>query len=157
MSEEKEYVTVRIPKVFDDLINKYIEEHKEEMMLLDQRTSRAGIVKRALYEFFKKEGIIGETIRPVKIQGETSKPDDFSVYIKETFLAHSIIKMAKEPTLPPDHLDLEKFEQNIRRYITKRAEERGEIITKEHLDKLTKDTLEYHKEILKGLALMTTH
>jgi len=30
MSEEEKYVTVRIPKVFDDLINKYIEEHKEE-------------------------------------------------------------------------------------------------------------------------------
>jgi len=58
MSEEEKYVTVRIPKVFDDLINKYIEEHKEEMMLLYQRASRAGIVKRALYEFFKKEGII---------------------------------------------------------------------------------------------------
>jgi len=151
---KKEYVTVRIPKVFDDLINKYIEEHREEMMLLDQRTSRAGVVKRALYEFFKKEGIIQETRHSVKIQGETSKPDDFSVYIKETFLAHAIIEMTKETTLPLDHLDLKKLEQNIRRYITKRAEERGEIITEEYLDELTKNTLEYHKEILKGLTLM---
>jgi len=126
-------------------------------MLLDQRASRAGVVKRALYEFFKKEGIIGETIRPVKTQGETPKLDDFSVTIKETFLAHTIIEMAKETTLPPDHLDLKKLEQNIRQFITKRAEERGETITKEHLDKLTKETLEYHKEMLKGLALITSH
>jgi len=56
MSEE--YVTVRIPKFFDDLINKYIEAHQEELRLLGLRTSRAGIVKKALYEFLKKEGII---------------------------------------------------------------------------------------------------
>ena len=58
MSKEEQYVTVRIPKFFDDLINKYIEAHQEEMRLLGLRTSRAGVVKKALYEFFKKEGII---------------------------------------------------------------------------------------------------
>jgi hypothetical protein len=60
MSKEKKYMTIRIPESFDDLINKYIEAHKEEMLLLNQRTSRAGVVKKALYELFKKEGIIKE-------------------------------------------------------------------------------------------------
>jgi len=58
MSEEKQYVMVRIPKFFDDLINKYIEAHQEELRLLGLRASRAGVVKKALYEFLKKEGII---------------------------------------------------------------------------------------------------
>ena len=58
MSEKEQLVTVRIPKVYGDLIKKYIEKHQEEMRLLGQRTSRAGVVKKALYEFFKKEGII---------------------------------------------------------------------------------------------------
>jgi len=58
MSKEERYVTVRIPKFFDNLINKYIEAHEEEMMLLGQRASRASVVRKALYEFFKKEGLI---------------------------------------------------------------------------------------------------
>ena len=59
MSEKKQrYLTVRIPGVYEDLILKYIEAHKEEMLLLGQKLSRAAIVTRALYEFLKKEGII---------------------------------------------------------------------------------------------------
>lgn len=64
MSDEEQYVTVRIPRFFDDLINKYIDVHQEEMRLLGQRTSRAGVVKKALYELFKKEGIIQATLNP---------------------------------------------------------------------------------------------
>jgi hypothetical protein len=151
MSKEKKYVTVRIPESFDDLINKYLEAHKEEMMFLNERTSRAGVVKKALYELFKKEGITQE--KSPKIQGDVSKPDDFSVYIKETFFAHSIIKMAKEATLPPSHLDMTEIEQRIRLYITKRAEEKGIKITKEYLDELSEDILKKHKEIIEGLTL----
>jgi len=159
MSKQKEnqYVTVRIPKLFDDLINQYIEAHREEMKLLDQRTSRAAIVKKALYEFLKKEGIIQQTRQSAKTQEETPKPDDFFVHIKETFLAHSIIAIVKEKTLPPDHSDLKQLEQNIRQYITERAEKEGKEITKQRLDELTEDLIEYHKEILEGLNLMTRH
>jgi len=55
MSEEEKYVTVRIPKVFDDLINKYIEEHKEEMMLLYQRASRLASSKGPCMNFLRKK------------------------------------------------------------------------------------------------------
>ena len=58
MTTENEYVTVRIPKFYDSLIQKYLKNHREELMLLGQRASRAGVVKKALYEFFKKEGVI---------------------------------------------------------------------------------------------------
>ena len=60
MNEDEQYVTVRIPRFFDDLIKKYLESHQEEMRLLGQRTSRAGVVKKALYEFLKDEGVIRE-------------------------------------------------------------------------------------------------
>lgn len=54
MDEEK-YVTVRIPKVFDERIKEYIEAHREELEFQGVRLSRASIVKRALYEFLKKD------------------------------------------------------------------------------------------------------
>jgi len=38
------------------------------------------------------------------------------VHIKETFLAHTIISIAKGKTLPNHHLDLKQLEQNINRY-----------------------------------------
>jgi len=60
MDEDEQYVTVRIPRFFDDLIKKYLELHQEKMRLLGQRTSRAGVVKKALYEFLKDEGVIRE-------------------------------------------------------------------------------------------------
>lgn len=54
---EDEYVNVRIPRIFGDLINKYLETHQEEMTLQGQRLSRVAVVKKALYEFFKREGV----------------------------------------------------------------------------------------------------
>ena len=60
MNEDEQYVTVRIPRFFDDLIKKYLKLHREKMRLLGQRTSRAGVVKKALYEFLKDEGVIPE-------------------------------------------------------------------------------------------------
>ena len=58
MSEETEYITIRIPKFYDDLIEKYLSNHRRELMLLGQRASRAGVIKKALYEFLKREGVI---------------------------------------------------------------------------------------------------
>jgi hypothetical protein len=83
--------------------------------------------------------------------------DDFASRIKDTFLAHAIINTIKEETLPAHHLDLKQFEQYIRRYLEKRAEREGRGITKERLDELTEDLLEYYKEILEGLSLMASH
>ena len=83
--------------------------------------------------------------------------DDFASHIKDTFLAHAIINTIKEETLPAHHLDLKQFEQYIRRYLEKRAEREGRGITKERLDELTEDLLEYYKEILEGLSLMANH
>jgi Arc/MetJ-type ribon-helix-helix transcriptional regulator len=78
--------------------------------------------------------------------------DDFASRIKDTFLAHAIINTIKEETLPAHHLDLKQFEQYVRRYIEKKAEREGRGITKERLDELTEDLLEYHKEMLEGLS-----
>ena len=94
--------------------------NKEELRLLGQRISRASVVKRALYEFLRKEGIVEETSTQLQIQGDLlDLTEGFLVNIKETFLMHSIIKIAKESALPSTHLNLQEFEQNIREYIIK--------------------------------------
>jgi len=77
--------------------------------------------------------------------------------VKDTFLAHVIVSTVKEKTLPANHLDLKQIEQFIRRYLKKRAERKGKRISRERLDELTEDLLEYHKEILEGLSLMVSH
>jgi Arc/MetJ-type ribon-helix-helix transcriptional regulator len=83
--------------------------------------------------------------------------DDFVSHIKDTFLAHAIINTIKEETLPAHHLDLKQFEQYVRRYLEKRAEREGRGITKERLDELTEELLEYYKELLEGLSLMASY
>lgn len=152
LHEEEQYVTVRIPNFFNDLIKKYIELHQEEMKLLGQRTSRAGVVKKALYEFFMEEGIIQEKTKTEK--GVTSEPDDFWIRVKETFFAHSILKISKEAKLPGHHSDLDKLEQLIKRYIIKRAEEKGKEVTEKYLIELTKELVDYHEEIVEGLNII---
>lgn len=99
------------------------------------------------------ESAIRERIENIKSAGEID--DDLSVRVKETFLAHTIMGMVKEKKLPAHHSDLKEFEQRIRRYIRKRAEREGRKMTRKRLDWLTKEILEYHKEILEGLSLMT--
>jgi len=81
--------------------------------------------------------------------------DDLLVRVKETFLVHSIIGMVKEKTMPAGHPDQKKLEGFIKRYIIERAEKMGKKITKKRLEEITKDLLEYHKEILEGLSLMS--
>jgi hypothetical protein len=41
--------------------------------------------------------------------------------------------------------------------LLKKAETEGREITDEQLEKLTEEILDYHKEILEGLALMNRH
>ena len=132
MSEEKQYVTVRIPKFFDDLIKKYIETHQEEMKLLDQRTSRAGIVKKALYEFLKKEGII---------QSLNTQEDTFAVHITEVFRTlNSVLEKSRVdcPESPQEN------ERKIREYIYDQAEKWGKRLTPQYVDELVKRVMELY-------------
>ena len=134
MSEEEKYVTVRIPKLFDDLINKYIEAHKEEMMLLDQRASRAGVVKRALYEFFKKEGII---------QSPKAPEDTFAVHITEVFRTLNSVLEKSGVDCPESP---QEKERKIREYIYDQAEKWGKKLTPQYVDELVNKVMEPHSK-----------
>jgi hypothetical protein len=101
------------------------------------------------------EAAIRERIEQSKLAEKIG--DDFASRIKDTFLAHAIINTIKEETLPAHHLDLKKFEQYVRGYVEERAEREGRGITKERMDELTEDLLEYYKELLEGLSLMASH
>jgi Arc/MetJ-type ribon-helix-helix transcriptional regulator len=101
------------------------------------------------------EAAIRERIEQSKLAEKIG--DDFASHIKDTFLAHAIINTIKEETLPAHHLDLKQFEQYVRGYVEERAEREGRGITKEQLDELIEDLLEYYKELLEGLSLMASH
>ena len=83
--------------------------------------------------------------------------DNLLVRVKEIFLVHSIMGIVKEKTLPASHSSQKELEGFIKRYIRERAEKTGRKITKKRLEEITKDLLEYQKEILEGLSLMTSH
>jgi Arc/MetJ-type ribon-helix-helix transcriptional regulator len=82
--------------------------------------------------------------------------DDFAARVRDTFLVHAIVNAVREKTAPANHLDLKQFERDIRRYITERAEREGKRLTKERLDELTKDLLEYNQELLEGLGFVAS-
>lgn len=83
--------------------------------------------------------------------------DDFLVGVKETFLAHVIVNAAKGKSMPDNHLDLKQFEHFIRRFVMEMAERRGKVITKDCLDEITEDLLEYHRQITEGLSFIANH
>jgi Arc/MetJ-type ribon-helix-helix transcriptional regulator len=97
------------------------------------------------------ESAIRERIEQSKLSEKIGA--DFVARIKDKFLVHAIVNAVKEKTVPANHLDLKQFERNIRRYIEERAEREGKRITKEWLDELTEDLLEYHKDLLEGLRV----
>jgi len=101
------------------------------------------------------ESAIRERIEKSKLAEEVG--GDFSARVKNTFLAHAIVNTVKEKTVPAHHLDPKQLEQYIRTYVEKRAKREGKKITKERLEELTENLLEYHKEILEGLSLMESH
>ena len=148
LKTKEDYVTVRIPRKLADEIDEIIRSGT-----LGYR-SRAEMVNEAIRLRIELLRLNNPTTSRTTSQ---KTDDDLLIQVKETFLAHTIINVAKEKTLPPTHLDLKKLEQEIRQYIKNRAEEKGKKITKEYLDELTDDLLKYHKEILEGLALMTPH
>ena len=129
--------TVRVgqnPKFFDDLINKYIEAHQEEMMLLGQRPSRSGVVRKALYEFLKKEGII----QSLKIQEDT-----FTAHIIEVFrtLNSALEKSGVNCPQTP-----QEIERNVRKYIHGQAEKWGKKLTPQYVNELVKRVIELHSK-----------
>jgi len=130
MSEEEKYVAVRIPKFFDDLINKYIEANQEEMKLLGLRISRSGVVKKALYEFFKKEGII----QPPNIPEDT-----FAVHITEVFRT---LNSALEESGVDSPENPQEKERKIRKYIYDQAEKWGKKLTPQYVDGLVEKVME---------------
>ncbi len=101
------------------------------------------------------ESAIRERIEKSKLAEEVG--DDFSARVKDTFLAHAIVNTAKEKTVPAHHLDPKQLEQYIRTFVEKRAKREGKKIAKKRLDRLTKEMLRYHEEILGGLTLLNRH
>ncbi len=57
-NENFKRTTVKIPRLLADLIDKYMEDHREELVLSGRRVSRATVVRMAVEEFLKKKGIL---------------------------------------------------------------------------------------------------
>lgn len=101
-----------------------------------------GIVrKRGLYVNRQQfiESVIREKVEKLRLVEDreamaevlSQEVDDaFLVHVKETFLAHVIIGIVKEGTLPTSHLDVKQFEERVRQFIKKTVELEGRKITK---------------------------
>jgi hypothetical protein len=125
---------VRVPKPITDEVDRIVRE--------------SGV-------YINRQQFIESAIREKIEENRLAKKigDDFAVRIKDILLVHAIVNAVKEETVPANHLDLKQFERDMRRYIEERAEREGKRITKEWLDELTEELLEYHKELLEGLRL----
>jgi len=75
-------------------------------------------------------------------------------HAKDAFLAHAVVHSAKGEDPPADHLDLKLLEKRIRLFLKKRARREGRKIVRKQLDELTAELLNYHQELLEGLALL---
>jgi len=120
--------------------------------------SRQQFIESAVREKIERIRIMKEGGANLRPELEITAPSqeiggDFSARVKDTFLAHAILNTVREKTLPANHLDPKKLEENIRRYIEIKAERDGRKITKKNLDELTEEVLRYHNEILEGLNL----
>ena len=135
-SKVVERKNVRIPKPLIDEVDRVVREY-------GLYVNRQQFVESAVREKVERFKLLRENVG-----------DAFSVHVKETFLAHSIVSIVKEETLPAHHLEKEKLEERIRRFILKHAEREGRRITEKRLNELTKEILEYHERILEGLSLI---
>jgi Arc/MetJ-type ribon-helix-helix transcriptional regulator len=118
--------------------------------------NRQQFIESALREKVEKFKLVEEREATAEVLSQRVD-DNFLVRVKETFLAHAIVNMAKENSLPAHHSDQKQFGQRIRLYIKRRAERESREMTKKQLEGLTKEMLKYHREILEGLAVMSSH
>ena len=100
------------------------------------------------------EAAIRERIEQSKLAEKIDA--DFAARIKDKVLVHAVVNAVKEKTVPTNHSDLKQFERDIRQYVEERAEREGKRLTKERLDELIEDLLEYHKELLDGFGVMAS-
>lgn len=80
--------------------------------------------------------------------------DGFLVRVRETFLVHTVVGLVRGE-MPVHHSDPRKFEEKVRAYIVRRAEIEGRKLTERQVGELTDNLLEYYREILKGLNVLS--
>jgi Arc/MetJ-type ribon-helix-helix transcriptional regulator len=118
--------------------------------------NRQQFIESALREKVEKFKLVEE--REARAEVLSPRVDEnFFVRVKEIFLAHAIINMAKGNSLPAHHLDQKQFGQRIRLYIREWAERESREMTKKQLKELTEEILKYHREVLEGLSIMSNH
>ena len=148
---------VRIPKPLMDEVDAIVQECS--MYINRQQFIESAIREKVeKFKFMKIKEMTANPSSELKVGTLLQEDDDnLLVRAKEIFLVHSIMGIVKEKTLPASHSSQKELEGFIKRYIMERAEKKGKKITKKRLEEITKDLLEYHKEILEGLSLMTSH
>jgi len=148
---------VRIPEPLMDEVDATVQECR--MYINRQQFIESAIREKVeKFKFMKMREMTANPESEPKVNALVQELDEnLLIRVKETFLVHSIMGMVKEKTLPAEHPDQEQLGEIIKRYVKKRAEQKGKKITRKQLEEITKDLLEYHKEILEGLSLMTSH
>jgi hypothetical protein len=147
MSEKKGYITIKLSKFYEDLIDNYLEMHRENGRFGGRRISRANVVRLALDELFKKEGITQEP--------SLQFPPEYSKLTKELIFAHTILRMARGEKLPSDHMDLNHLKTYLRQLLEKKELKNDIKMNHEQREALVEELLQYHKQLLDMLPIMS--
>jgi len=146
MSNKNEYITIRLSKFYEELIDNYLEQHQKNGKLVGRRTSRANVVRMALDEFFKKKNGLQET--------QPTVPADLLKFSKEFIFAHITMRMTRGEELPSDHMDLNYLETYLTQLLQKQEIKKGIKIEDQQKEILVEELMKYHKQLLEMFAMM---
>ena len=145
MSEKKGYITIRLTKFYQDMIDNYLEIHRENARFGGQRISRATVVRLALDDFFRKEGIVQETT--------LESPPDYFKLSRELIFTHTIVKLAQGEQLPSDHKDMTYLTTYLQQLVEKQELEKGVTMNDAQREAVVEELLQYHKQLLEMTAV----
>jgi hypothetical protein len=144
MSTKKGYFTIRLSKFYEDMIDNYLEIHREDARFGGQRMSRATVVRLALEDFFKKEGIIQVTA--------LDSPPDYLKLGRELIFTHAIVKLAQGEQLPSDHKNTANLTTYLRQLVEKQELEKSVTMNDAQREAIVEELLQYHQQLLEMIA-----
>lgn len=142
---------IRIPKQLMDAVDHVVAQ--SGLYLNRQQFIESAIREKVENHLHYTKGLT-RTSSGSKPLSTVGKDSSVLVGVKESFLMHTIVELARGKGLPKDHVDPSYIQEKIRSYVIKKAQIEGKELTEKQADELTTCLLEYHKELLQSLSLL---
>ena len=136
-------MTVRLSQFYEDMIDRYLKLKRGNAEPRGQKASRADVVRLALDEFFKKEGLVKRTRPKHQI--------NISELGKEQIFVHTLLETARGKTLPSDHKNLDYLRNYLSQMIEKKMYKNGMKADDEQLEEIVDGLFQYHQRLLEML------